>query len=348
MMSLRTWRAILCLSCPLLALWIGCASTPSKVSDPSAELFPPGEMLVAPGTPDLENIHLPSVMVSASIVTERGRLARKSCSGVIVHPRLVFTAGHCVCAARTTKAEDRLTHFTGMEPTGPTRADRVVKHVVSRGSALEDVSLTSIIDAKSPCAETVTVTTVRYLSTPTGSSSRPEIRDHVGEVVIHPALEMISGRRGQAQGVVWSHADLAAIFLKEPLEDTLPRLSLTETEVRVGQAVTMVGYGTGNDASPSFGVRHFGNNRVTQLIYLETGSTAFRTEEQQLLDGEVASHAQGGDSGGACVRSSNKHELIGITSIGAQKPTGERMSIFTSVYSHRGWLLQMIKQADKS
>lgn len=134
-----SWRATLRLLLPVLLACAGCASSPPVSEAP----FPPGEPLVTPGTADLENIHLPSVMVNASIVTERGRLARKLCSGVIVHPRLVLTAGHCVCAPRVATIEDRFAHLPGMEAAGSAQVDRVRKGMVTRESALKGFSLTT-------------------------------------------------------------------------------------------------------------------------------------------------------------------------------------------------------------
>jgi hypothetical protein len=191
-------------------------------------------------------------------------------------------------------------------------------------------------------------TTVQYISMKPGTPSEPEIHDHTGRVVVHPALELITGQSGRAQGVVWSNSDLAAIFLKEPLAATMPRLKLTETEVQEGDAITMVGYSSGDDELPSYGARYFGDNRVSRLIQLETGSAVFRAEEQQLPSGGAASHTQGGDSGGACVKNSDQHVLVGIVTVGAEKPTGGAMSIFTSIYSHKSWLLQLLKKADES
>jgi hypothetical protein len=148
--------------------------------------------------------------------------------------------------------------------------------------------------------------------------------------------------------VVWSNADLAVIFLKEPLAATIPRLDLTEAEVQSGDLITMVGYSSGADESPIYGTRHFGSNRVSRLIHLESGSSVFRSEEKLLPDGGAASHMQGGDSGGACVRTSNRNVLVGISTVGARTRDGGHMSIFTSVYSHRGWLRQMLERASKS
>lgn len=287
-------------------------------------------------------------MVNASIFNEKGQLARKSCSGVILHQKLVVSAAHCVCAPRSPSDADKARQVAGAGAPETARSERVKKRGLTRESALKNVSMTGIVDSNSLCATTATVTTVQYSATKSGAASKPEIHDHTGEVLIHPAFELITGQRGQSQGVVWSNADLAVILLEEPLAATMPRLEITEAEVQTGDFITIVGYSSGADESPIYGTRHFGANRVSRLIHLETGSSVFRSEEGLLPNGEAASHMQGGDSGGACVRTSKRNVLVGISTVGAKTPSGGHMSIFTSVYSHRGWLLQMLERADKS
>jgi hypothetical protein len=89
-----------------------------------------------------------------------------------------------------------------------------------------------------------------------------------------------------------------------------------------------------------------GGRRPHPVNGYETGSAVFRTEEARLPDGVAASHARKGDSGGACIKKGARNMLVGITTVGAQAPGGKEMSIFTSVYSHRRWLLQMLERAD--
>ena len=128
----------------------------------------------------------------------------------------------------------------------------------------------------------------------------------------------------------------------------LAPLELADSEVQPSDIITMVGFSFGTSSPPAYGVRHFGENRVNRLIPLETGSTVFRVEEQVSPDGGTASHAQQGDSGGACIKRGTRNLLVGITTVGGTKPTGEPMSFFTSVYAHRPWLLQMLRKADES
>lgn len=147
---------------------------------------------------------------------------------------------------------------------------------------------------------------------------------------------------------MWSNADLAVIFLERPVPFVLPPLELADSEVHPGDIITMVGFSFGTSSPPAHGVRHFGENKVNRLIPLETGSTVFRVEEQVLPDGGAASHAQLGDSGGACIKRGTRNLLVGITTVGGTKPNGEPLSFFTSVYSHRSWLIQMLKRADET
>jgi hypothetical protein len=166
--------------------------------------------------------------------------------------------------------------------------------------------------------------------------------------LIHPDFEIIFGRRARGSHVVWSNADLAVILLERPVPFSQPPLELADSEVQPGDIITMVGFSFGTSSPPRYGVRHFGENRVNRLLSLETGSTVFRVEEQVLPDGGAASHAQMGDSGGACIKRGARNLLVGITTVGGTKPTGEPMSFFTSVYAHKRWLLQMLELADKT
>jgi hypothetical protein len=265
------------------------------------------------------------------------------CSGVLIHPRLVITAGHCVCARRPPTAHDQGAQAQPGVSSGPARQGRPVQ----RAAVLQGVELTGIIDARSPCAQSAEVFTASYAAlSAQAPRERKPLPSH-GKVMVHPGLDLVFGRRTGAEQVMWSNADLAAILLDKPIPLEQPRLELADTEVQVGELITMIGFGPGT-LTPSYGFRHFGDNKVNRLISLETGSAVFRTEEQQLPDGTAASHAQPGDSGGACIRKSGKSVLVGITTVGAEKPAGGHMSVFTSVYSHRSWLKQMLQLADES
>jgi hypothetical protein len=209
------------------------------------------------------------------------------------------------------------------------------------------VTLTEIIDKRSPCAATTTVSTVVYSPSKKGRPGAQVIDYTENEVVVHPELQVLKGMRAGRTETVWSNADLAVIVLKEPVELELPPIMLPTAEVQVGDAISMVGYGLGDSALP-YGDRQSGSNKVTRIFALETGSVVFSAEEQKLSDGSVAAHTGFGDSGGACVKRSNPQVLVGVVSIGAQTKDGGKMSVFTSVYSHRDWLEAALRRANKT
>ncbi|WP_407660100.1 trypsin-like serine protease [Hyalangium gracile] len=209
------------------------------------------------------------------------------------------------------------------------------------------MTLTEIIDKHSPCAQSTIVTTVAYGSSPKGRPSAQTLEYAGNEIVAHPDLEVLTGLRAGRTETVWSNADLAAIFLNEPVELDFQPLLLPTSEVQVGDAITMAGFGTG-EAYLLYGHRRYGDNKVTRVFTLETGSVVFRAEEQRRADGTAASHTGTGDSGGACVKQSAPGVLVGIVSIGAQTRDGGRMSVFTSIFSHRAWLEQALQRANDS
>lgn len=318
------------------------AKTPtSERAVPSEELFPGGFLTIHPGQVDAEDRFLSAVMVIIDRSSQGGAVG--GCSGVLVHQRMAIAAAHCVCGRRAPTREDASSRAGGRAASNlPRQAS-----AITRSSALRDVSITEISDARSPCLYNVEVRMASYVSEDARSSSARPAKIE-GQVLIHPDYEIIFGRRTGGSHVVWSNADLAVIFLERPVPFVLPPLELADSEVHPGDIITMVGFSFGTSSPPRYGVRHFGENRVNRLIPLETGSTVFRVEEQVLPDGGAASHAQLGDSGGACIKRGARNLLVGITTMGAMKPNGEPMSIVTSVYSHRSWLSQMIKRADET
>lgn len=319
----------------------GCATVtlPGQETQPahspprSEQLFPQGQPLVYPGQWDEGDQYLSLVMV---MVGSGGGFGR--CSGVLIHERLVITAGHCVCARRAPKADDRA-------PVTPVRKDGAHK----RAAALQGVELTSIMDARGLCAGSANIVPASYAGARAQNKEEGGPTPLRGEVWVHPRFELVFGRRGREEApyVLWSNADLAAILLEQPIPFKVPPLELAGAEVQVGDIITTIGFGRGATSS-AYGVRHFGDNQVNRLIPLETGSTVFRAEAVRLPGGAIASHAQGGDSGGACIKKGARNVLVGITSIGAKTSTGADMSIFTSVYSHRSWFLEMVRKAEET
>jgi hypothetical protein len=159
------------------------------------------------GEPDAYNRYPSAVMVRAQLPAGEARI--RECGGVIVAPRLVLTAGHCVCRRR---------------------------QVSTAGDALEHR-----VDGTS-CADTAIVTAFSYEDDPrkpqqivgSVSAQRP------GRVRPHPRLEIRLDQKGD---VLSSQADLAAILLETPVPVGFRPARLARAEAMPGETLTRVGFG---------------------------------------------------------------------------------------------------------
>lgn len=338
----HSWRSFF--SCLLLMMVplidAGCLGN-APVKAPSGEADPEFDGLLLDRIPavsghkDLENRYQPTIRVTTQekkdIETERALLLglvspSADCSGVLIAPRLVLTAGHCVCMMRP---------FTA--PPVEERKDSLTQRTafIMRSSAFKNGAVTAIIDS-SECAKRTKIRTVIYENPPSENESSRHA-SYQGTVHPHPRLELLFNQAGHQ---VWASADLAVIRLDKPLKD-FPTFKLATSEVQPGDPITLVGYGPAGDADEnSERDRHFGPNTVGWIRRLETGSVEFVVAGQRQPDGTPAAHLFGGDSGGACLSKSNA--LVGIAASTARNPKGETLSVFTSVYAHRDWLEQQL------
>lgn len=307
----------------------GCAPESTARKHRLAPLVGSGYSVVSDSLLDTSNHYLSTVRIVTALPNKRGT-SFSTCTGVLIHPRLVLTAGHCVCQAHP-------------------------------GTTAEDAGVFTL-DA-SQCAKTASISTVRYASLtdeqraqlPTESEWPTEGVRRVGRVRAHPNLKIHYISETERRELS-SNADLAVIALDQSLDARFRTVPLADEHVHIAESVVLVGYGITRPESANEGLRRIGVNEVASVE--EPGGKTFRiakpllipatySEGESLLLREDASYALQGDSGGPCFRESDKTlELVGIAKTSYTAPVA--FSEYTSTYFYRDWLRQEIERARRA
>ncbi len=205
------------------------------VSTPLPESFELGiadlSLLEYAGEMDLKNRYASAVMVSFNDAMEGPQ-----CSGTLVGPNLVLTAGSCVCS-----------------PSKSAGAGSAKRMFVDGSACAPRVFVTTVVNGA--------VRDMRWKETTT----EMEFRIYRGTVRPHPQLNVVFDERG---AVVSSDADLAAIPLDEPVGGEVSAVPLARTEAQPGESLIMAGYAhDGARGSVGvYGVRYFRKNLVTNPV----------------------------------------------------------------------------------
>lgn len=200
--------------------------------------------LEAAGTRDFKNQYPSTVMV-----TTQSPLELAECSGVIIAPKLVLTAGHCVCKP-------------DMAPSSHAAETKRVD-----GAA---------------CTGTANVITFLYGKVRSGQMADLHGRVYAGTIRPHPDLQLVFDDRG---AIVSAHANLAVLLLDEPVEGGIPSAALADTEVMAGEFLVMAGYGYGKNIGGIYGARYYRTNKVARSQTPATGQFIYEQQGAYLYNG---------------------------------------------------------------
>jgi hypothetical protein len=260
----------------------------------------------------------------------------RECTGVLIAPSLILTAGHCVCIARIpdTRSSGGPTAASASATTGHQQRKPGIAY---KAELLKDKSIEAVMD-HSECASRVQAETLSYREGAEGGYSGDT---YYGSATAHPRFELYFATTENTTAAWWIDSDLAIISLDKPVEN-FPIYEPEWSYPSKGHEVVMIGYGPG-DTHPLYGQRHMVENKITGYTQSESSDIRLVIEAKHLPDGGLTAYATPGDSGGGCVSKASPTRLLGISSITATTKEGRKASIFTSINAHRSWLEKQLE-----
>jgi hypothetical protein len=200
------------------------------------------------GREDVENRYPSAVAVETLDPMKAG--VNGQCSGVLMGPRLVLTAGHCVCVQRSDLTPG------------------------NKGGVIVDGTA---------CAKTATVTTVAYTPPKKGRGTSSLARSYPGSVRPHPELKILLDAQRR---VVSSNADLAVIVLDEPVDSGIPSIELADTDVAAGEFIVMASYGFDEVLGGREGQRRWIRYKVMKHLAAGDGRVQYEQPGRALYKGD--------------------------------------------------------------
>jgi hypothetical protein len=296
---------------------------------------------VHPGQRDVTNRYLPSVGVRTPAKREDGQ---DNCSGVLISPHVVVTAGHCVCRKRKLAEADKRKVAASVDKAFSPNSSKEKSALLNE--VLEEA--TTIID-KSSCAELSIISVMTYppstgtQGTRDGVDLSYSVNEYKGDVLPHDDLMILYDENNWT---VFKEVDLAVVILRNPVRGLARTATLAKSEVRTDEFVVMAGYGLGEDDENAkiYGDRYSGESQVLRVAESGSGNVQFLTGGQA-RNGGMAANVYRGDSGAPCFRRSGRAELLGIASAQTEDDEGNKLSVFTSIYPHREWLKKIVSEA---
>jgi hypothetical protein len=271
-----------------------------------AEIQPElGESIISKGTLDTSNRYQATVLVDGG---------RGTCSGVLVAPRVVVTAGHCVCFPRLAKPAD-----------APARA---------------------LID-KTTCARTATVAVVTYRpkEKPIGQLLSGAVRPHEKLRILYDEdwKELTSQADLTVIALDQAPQDVTPIRLARA------DVRYAQAVTLVGFGASGLSEPEKKERQYGFNeVATIAEDGATFLVGKPIEVRRPYKPKEIVVVRQEASYSLAGDSGGPCLRESKGSlELVGIAKTHYGGGALVQFSEYTSTLFYRAWLLQAIAEVER-